>query len=120
LDVPLRDGQQFTQVQMRIQRDQQAPDKHKAEQTPQWEIRLAFNLEHLGPLQAVARLYKGRVSSEFWAEQAGTLQLVNNELGQLRDRLLTRGLEIGELSVHRGSPPQPRQAVQQRWIDEVT
>ena len=120
LDVPLRDNQQFTQVQMRIQRDQPAPDKHKAEQTPQWEIRLAFNLERLGPLQAIARLYKGRVSSEFWAEQASTLQLVNNELGQLRDRLLTRGLEIGELSCHRGSPPEPRQAVQQRWIDEVT
>jgi len=120
LDLPLRDGQQFTQVQMRIQRDQASPDKRHAEQAPQWEIRLAFNLDRLGPLQAITRLYKGRVSSEFWAEQAATLQLVNNELGQLRDRLLTRGLEIGELSCHRGSPPEPRQTVQQRWIDEVT
>src|SRR5690606_11779634 len=65
LDLPLRDGQQFTQVQLRIQREQQAPDRRQSEQTPQWEIRLAFNLDHLGPLQVVARLYKGRVSSEF-------------------------------------------------------
>ncbi|MFA5677971.1 MAG: flagellar hook-length control protein FliK [Pseudomonas sp.] len=120
LDLPLRDGQHFTQVQMRIQRDQSTPDKRDAEQQPQWEIRLAFNLDHLGPLQAIARLYKGRVSSEFWAEQSSTLQLVNNELGQLRDRLLTRGLDVGELSCHHGSPPEPQQAVQQRWIDEVT
>ena len=120
LDLPLRDGQQFTQVQMRIQRDQPAPDDRQAEQAPQWEIRLAFNLEHLGPLQAIARLYKGRVSSEFWAEQPNTLQLVNRELGQLRDRLLTRGLEVGALSCHHGSPPEPQQTVQQRWIDEVT
>ena len=120
LDLPLRDGQQFTQVQLRIQREQQAPDRRQSEQTPQWEIRLAFNLDHLGPLQVVARLYKGRVSSEFWAEQASTLRLVNSQLEQLRDRLLTRGLEVGELSCHRGSPPQPQQAVQQRWIDEVT
>ena len=120
LDLPLRDGQQFTQVQMRIQRDQSAADDRQAEQAPQWEIRLAFNLEHLGPLQAIARLYKGRVSSEFWAEQPNTLQLVNSELDQLRDRLLTRGLEVGELSCHHGSPPEPQQTVQQRWIDEVT
>ena len=120
LDLPLRDGQQFTQVQMRIQRDQPAPDKRDAEPMPQWEIRLAFNLDQLGPLQAIARLYKGRVSSEFWAEQPSTLQLVSTELGQLRDRLLTRGLDVGELSCHRGSPPEPHKAVQQRWIDEVT
>ena len=120
LDLPLRDGQQFTQVQMRIQRDQSAPDDRQAEPAPQWEIRLAFNLEHLGPLQAIARLYKGRVSSEFWAEQPATLQLLNRELDQLRDRLLTRGLEVGELSCHHGSPPEPQQTVQQRWIDEVT
>lgn len=120
LEIPLRDGQQFTQVQMRIQRDQSAPDNRQAEPTPQWEIRLAFNLERLGPLQAIARLYKGRVSSEFWAEQSDTLQRINAEMGRLRDRLLTRGLEVGELSAHRGSPPAPQQAVQQRWIDEVT
>ena len=120
LEIPLRDGQQFTQMQMRIQRDQSAPDNRQAEPTPQWEIRLAFNLEQLGPMQAIARLYKGRVSSEFWAEQSDTLQRINAEMGRLRDRLLTRGLEVGELSAHRGSPPEPQQAVQQRWIDEVT
>ncbi|MEZ2745426.1 flagellar hook-length control protein FliK [Halopseudomonas bauzanensis] len=120
LEIPLRDGQQFTQVQMRIQRDQSAPDNRQAEPTPQWEIRLAFNLERLGPMQAIARLYKGRVSSEFWAEQSDTLQRINAEIDRLRDRLLTRGLEVGELSAHRGSPPAPQQAVQQRWIDEVT
>ena len=120
LDLPLRDGQQFTQVQMRIQRDQTAADERQGEQVPQWEIRLAFNLDHLGPLQAIARLYKDRVSSEFWAERPDTLQLVSSELDQLRDRLLTRGLDVGELSCHHGSPPQPQQSVQQRWIDEVT
>ncbi|GGI93838.1 flagellar hook-length control protein FliK [Halopseudomonas pertucinogena] len=120
LDLPLRDGQQFTQVQLRIQQDKPAPDRRQGEQAPQWEIRLAFNLDHLGPLQAIARLQRGRVSSEFWAEKPDTLQLLHRELGQLRDRLLTRGLEVGELSCHHGTPPEPQQAVQQRWIDEVT
>lgn len=120
LEIPLRDGQQFSQVQMRIQRDGEAPNDRQTEQAPQWEIRLAFNLEQLGPMQAIARLYKGRVSSEFWAEQADTLQRISHQMDRLRDRLLTRGLDVGELSCHRGSPPEPRLAVQQRWIDEVT
>lgn len=120
LEIPLRDGQQFTQVQLRIQRDQDSSTNEHTEPTPRWEIRLAFNLEQLGPLQSITRLYKGSVSSEFWAEQPETQQLVTSHLDHLRDRLLTKGLEVGELSCHRGSPPEPHHALQQHWIDEVT
>ncbi|MEH6565515.1 MAG: flagellar hook-length control protein FliK [Halopseudomonas sp.] len=120
LEIPLRDGQQFNHVQMRIQQDNPPPNAKQAEPVPQWEVRLAFNLDELGSLQAIARLRKDKVSSEFWAERANTLSLVSNELTELRDRLLAKGLEVGELSCHRGTPPPPRQAVQQSWIDEVT
>lgn len=120
LEIPLRDGQQFNHVQVRIQRDDEAPSKKRGEQAPFWEVRLAFALDHLGSLQAIAKLYKGRVTTQFWAEQPGTLSLLNNELALLRDRLLAKGLEVGEISCHQGTPPQPNQALQQRWIDEVT
>ena len=120
LEIPMRDGHQFNHVQMRIQRDNPPPNAKQGEPTPQWEVRLSFNLEELGSLQAIARLRKDKVSSEFWAEQATTLKLVNNELTELRDRLLAKGLDVGELSCHRGTPPPPRQALQQTWIDEVT
>lgn len=120
LEIPLRDGQQFNHVQVRIQRDDEAPSKKAGEHAPFWEVRLAFTLDHLGSLQAIAKLYKGRVTTQFWAEQAGTLALLNNELTLLRDRLLAKGLEVGEISCHQGTPPQPNQALQQRWIDEVT
>lgn len=120
LEIPLRDGQQFSHVQVRIQRDDAPAKGKKQEQEPLWEVRLAFNLDQLGALQAIARLFKGRVSTEFWAEQQSTLSLLDQELVQLRDRLLAKGLEVGEMSCHRGAPPQPSHAVQQRWIDEVT
>lgn len=120
LEIPLRDGQQFNHVQVRIQRDDEAPSKKAGEQTPFWEVRLAFTLDHLGALQAIAKLYKGRVNTQFWAEQPHTLSLLNAELTLLRDRLLAKGLEVGEISCHQGTPPQPNQALQQRWIDEVT
>lgn len=120
LEIPLRDGQQFNHVQVRVQRDDAAPSKKTAEPIPHWEVRLAFDLDPLGPLQAIARLYKGRVSSEFWAERPGTLNLLDSELNRLRDRLLAKGLSVGELSSHQGTPPPPRQAVQQNWVDEIT
>ncbi|SDS12289.1 hook-length control protein FliK [Halopseudomonas sabulinigri] len=120
LEIPMRDGHQFNHVQLRIERETPPPSAKQAEPTPQWEVRLSFNLDELGNLQAIARLRKDKVSSEFWAEQAATLKLVNNELTQLRDRLLAKGLDVGELSCHRGTPPPPRQALQQTWIDEVT
>lgn len=120
LEIPLRDGQQFNHVQVRIQRDDEAPRKKGAEQAPFWEVRLAFSLDHLGSMQAIAQLNKGRVNTQFWAEQPTTLSLLNNELRLLRNRLLAKGLEVGEISCHQGSPPQPNQALQQRWIDEVT
>ena len=120
LEIPLRDGQQFNHVQMRIQRDSPAPDREQPEPVPVWEVRLAFNLDHLGSLQAIAKLRNDRVSSELWAEQQPTLALLNSELSTLRDRLLAKGLDVGEISCHCGTPPAPRQAVQQTWIDEVT
>ncbi|WP_022963795.1 flagellar hook-length control protein FliK [Halopseudomonas pelagia] len=120
LEIPLRDGQQFNHVQVRIQRDDTSAEAKQTEHLPHWEVRLAFNLDPLGSLQAIAKLYKGRVSSEFWAEQPQTLTFLHSELNQLRDRLLAKGLEVGELSCHQGTPPQPNRALQQRWIDEVT
>lgn len=120
LEIPLRDGQQFSHVQVRIQRDDASPEARQVEKTPHWEVRLAFSLDQLGSLQAIAKLFKGRVSSEFWAEQPQTLSLLNGEMRLLRDRLLAKGLDVGELSCHQGSPPQPNQSLQQRWIDEVT
>ncbi|SDR96555.1 hook-length control protein FliK [Halopseudomonas xinjiangensis] len=120
MDLPLRDGQQFSHVQARIQRDDPAPTRKQPEPTPKWEVRLAFNLGPLGALQSIARLYKGRVSSEFWTDRSDTLSLLDREVGELRDRLLAKGLEVGEISCHQGTPPEPRQAVQRRWVDEVT
>ncbi|GGE30686.1 flagellar hook-length control protein FliK [Halopseudomonas oceani] len=120
LEIPLRDGQQFNHVQVRIQRDESAPTPRQPEPVPVWEVRLAFNLDHLGSMQAIARLRNDKISSELWAERQETLGLINSEIGALRDRLLAKGLDVGELSCHRGAPPPPRQPVQQGWVDEVT
>ena len=83
-------------------------------------MELAFELDHLGPLQVRAQLLRGSLSSQLWAERAETTHLINAELGHLRERLQAAGLEVGELACSQGMPPQgPKTSLEQRWVDET-
>ncbi|MGE8385818.1 MAG: flagellar hook-length control protein FliK, partial [Pseudomonas putida] len=71
------------------------------------------------PLQVQAQFSQGRLSGHLWAEREQTARLIDSQLGALRQRLLERGLDVGDLECHPGIPPQgPRTRVEQRWVDE--
>lgn len=125
-EIPIRHGQEFIPLQAKLQREdtpQQQADGQREQRDPLeslWRIELAFDLPPLGPLQVQAQLSQGRLSGQLWAELAQTAQLIDSQLGALRTRLLDRGLEVGELQCHAGTPPQgPKTRVEQRWVDET-
>jgi hypothetical protein len=124
-EVPIRHGQEFIPLQVKLQREetpQQQADRQQASQDPLqalWRIELAFDLAPLGPLQVQAQLSQGRLNGQLWAERELTARLIDSQLGTLRERLLARGLDVGDLECHPGIPPQgPRTRVEQRWVDE--
>ncbi|MGB8973158.1 MAG: flagellar hook-length control protein FliK, partial [Pseudomonas capeferrum] len=124
-EVPIRHGQEFIPLQVKLQREetpQQQADRQHQEQDPLqalWRIELAFDLAPLGPLQVQAQLSQGRLNGQLWAEREQTARLIDSQLGTLRERLLARGLDVGDLECHPGTPPQgPRTRVEQRWVDE--
>jgi hypothetical protein len=128
LEIPMRNGQDIVPMQVKLQRED-APEKEnneekddsepKAAQEKLWKIELAFDLAPLGALQVQAQLLRGSLSSQLWAERADSAELISQELGYLRERLIASGLEVGELECSHGAPPQgPRTTLQQRWIDE--
>ncbi|MCE0911141.1 MULTISPECIES: flagellar hook-length control protein FliK [Pseudomonas] len=124
-EVPIRHGQEFIPLQVKLQREetpQQQADRHHEAQDPLqalWRIELAFDLSPLGPVQVQAQLSQGRLSGQLWAEREQTARLIDTQLGALRERLLARGLAVGDLECHPGTPPQgPRTRVEQRWVDE--
>ncbi|MFJ4457952.1 flagellar hook-length control protein FliK [Pseudomonas sp. NPDC089392] len=124
-EVPIRHGQEFIPLQVKLQREetpqQQADRQHQAQDPLQalWRIELAFDLSPLGPMQVQAQLSQGRLSGQLWAEREQTARLIDTQLGTLRERLLARGLDVGDLECHPGTPPQgPRTRVEQRWVDE--
>lgn len=126
-EVPIRHGQEFVPLQLKLQREEtpeqqagreRARDDHDA-LAALWRIELAFDLAPLGPLQVQAQLAQGRLSGQLWAEQERTARLIDSQLSALRERLLARGLDVGDLECHPGTAPQgPRTRLEQRWVDE--
>lgn len=121
LELPMRHQQEIIPLQIKLQREEGNAKGQKNEQKETlWRIDLAFDLEHLGPLQVRAQLLRGSLSSQLWAERVETTALINAELGNLRERLQAAGLEVGELACSQGMPPQgPKTSLEQRWVDET-
>jgi len=124
-EIPVRHGQEFIPLQVKLQREEtpeQQADREREQDDPLkalWRIELAFDLSPLGPLQVQAQLAQGRLSGQLWAQQEQTARLIDSQLGALRERLVARGLDVGDLECHPGTPPQgPRTRLEQRWVDE--
>ncbi|QKE63097.1 flagellar hook-length control protein FliK [Aquipseudomonas campi] len=120
LELPMRNQQDIVPLQIKLQREEQNNASKKEQKEVLWRVDLAFDLEPLGPLQVQAQLIRGSLSSQLWAERSHTAELIDHELGHLRERLLAAGLEVGELACRQGMPPQgPKTHVEQRWVDET-
>ncbi|MBA1200875.1 flagellar hook-length control protein FliK [Pseudomonas capeferrum] len=125
-EIPVRQGPDFVPLQVKLQREEtprQQEDSQRDSRDPLtalWRIELAFDLPPIGPLQVQAQLIQGKLSGQLWAERPSTAQLIDSHLGELRKRLLSRGLDVGDLACHAGTPPQgPTTRLEQRWVDET-
>lgn len=127
LEIPMRNMQDIVPLQIKFQREdapeKEQPKERREEREPKqqlWRVELAFAMEPLGPLQIQAQLIKGSLSSQLWAERPYTASLIESNLAGLRDRLLSAGLNVGDLDCHLGTPPQgPQTRLEQRWVDET-
>ncbi|WP_417694215.1 flagellar hook-length control protein FliK [Pseudomonas sp.] len=127
LEIPMRNLQDIVPLQVKFQREEtpprEQPQERREEREPKqqlWRVELAFDMEPLGPLQIQAQLLSGSLSSQLWAERPYTASLIENNLTALRERLVTCGLNVGDLDCHLGTPPQgPKTRLEQRWVDET-
>lgn len=127
LEIPMRTLQDIVPLQVKFQREEPAPDKDQPERKEKkdakqmlWRVELAFDMEPLGPLQVQAQLSQGKLSSQLWASRPFTASLIESHLGTLRERLVTSGINVGDLDCHLGIPPRgPKTGLEQRWVDET-
>jgi hypothetical protein len=128
LEIPMRNLQDIVPLQVKFQREEAPerepqPNERRDEREPKqqlWRVDLAFDMEPLGPMQIQAQLIAGSLSSQLWAERPYTADLIENNLFALRQRLLDRGLNVGDIDCHLGTPPQGNQTrLEHRWVDET-
>ncbi|MBV7552481.1 flagellar hook-length control protein FliK [Pseudomonas sp. PDM28] len=127
MEIPMRNLQDIVPLQVKFQREdapeKEQPKERREEREPKqqlWRVELAFAMEPLGPLQIQAQLIKGSLCGQLWAERPYTASLIENNLAGLRDRLVSAGLNVGDLDCHLGRPPQgPQTRLEQRWVDET-
>ncbi|KTB54888.1 flagellar hook-length control protein FliK [Pseudomonas sp. MAFF 301514] len=127
LEIPMRTLQDIVPLQVKFQREEPASDKDQPERKDKkdakqmlWRVELAFDMEPLGPLQVQAQLSQGKLSSQLWASRPFTASLIESHLGALRERLVTSGINVGDLDCHLGTPPRgPKTGLEQRWVDET-
>ncbi len=126
LEIPMRNAHDIVPLQVKFQREdppeKQPQDKPEAREIKDqlWRVELAFGLAPLGPLHVQAQLLRGNLSGQLWAERAYTVNLIESQLGNLRQRLLDAGLSVTDLDCHQGTPPPSSHTkLEQRWVDET-
>lgn len=126
LEIPMRNAHDIVPLQVKFQRedppekDAQDSPEVRENKDPLWRVELAFDLTPLGPLHVQAQLIRGNLSGHLWAQRVFTAELINSQLGHLRQRLNDAGLTVTDLDCHQGTPPQGAQSpLEQRWVDET-
>ncbi len=79
---------------------------------------MAFELEGLGPVQAVITLQQEQISVHFHAEQGKTNTLFNNYLDMLGSRLRHSGLDVAGIDCRQGQPEPLAEPVDAPILDE--
>ncbi|MEN9465610.1 MAG: hypothetical protein RL217_1791 [Pseudomonadota bacterium] len=121
LSFPLyyQDGQQAREVRVHLQQERDNNPKDANKPTTAWQLRLYFDLRHLGELDVDIALHYPKVRATFWSKEQHTLSLLQQELKPLQERLKQMGVEVEELHARYGKLPEPsRNQIRTRWVDE--
>lgn len=125
LELPVRLDTEISVLQIRLQAyitpEEHSPKPEKPNpMSIRWQIDLAFDWPSLGPLQVQTVVQPTGVSSQFWAERATTAQIIQQELGYLREQLQAAGLSVTTLNCYQGVSParKTHTAVAAYFVDE--
>lgn len=119
LDLPIRIGEQMENVELLLKRHRASDKASPAES--HWLIRLHFELEELGNLEAELKLRDdASMSARFWASKAETATLVDSKLADFAAGLNQQGIQIDNLSCQQGTPPRTETGIRRQLINLKT
>ncbi|VAX10831.1 hypothetical protein MNBD_GAMMA25-2480 [hydrothermal vent metagenome] len=126
VELPVRTDQGINLFDLRIQREvpfsppwtNEEGRQHQQVLSPRWSVRLAFDLEGLGPVQVVIGLQDEQVSVHFHAEDVQTNTLFNEYLATLGSRLRHAGLDVAGIDCQQGQPKPAAEIANTPLVDE--
>jgi hypothetical protein len=102
LELPVRQQDAVDIVSISIEDERNHAEESEAKN---WVVNLAVELPVLGALHVRVGLYQHSITSTFWCESPGSVELIENRLAELRTRLEKQGLKTLNLGCLAGSPP---------------
>ena len=103
-ELPIKHGNEVDVFDMRIHPDQDGSQQNASKQERPWTIMMAFNLEGLGAIRAQISLVNDHISTHWWAEQQQTVDLFQQHMSTLQDRLSHVGLDVDKVQCQCGVP----------------
>ena len=116
MDLPILQNDKIGNAELNI--TEYAPGAHDSEQSSIWKIKLHFDLEALGSLDAEVTIrHDFELSARFWAEKDDTVRLVRERFKGFNGHLSDTGFEVKELNIRQGEPSKPESTVRKSLID---
>jgi hypothetical protein len=91
----------------------------EAGETRMWQARFSVDVPEAGLVHARAGLRGETMSATLWAEEAETAQSMRDIAEELRAALASQGLEVLDLKILHGKPPQPMSAMPGHYLQSV-
>lgn len=101
LEVPVRDGDGFDVLQVRIEQDAEAA---QTAAEPNWTLGFTLDPPGLGAVHGQIRLRGAQVNVDLWAKNEAGAAALEEQTSVLSRLLESSGLQLGQLRVRQGTP----------------
>jgi hypothetical protein len=116
LDLPIKQGEKWDNLELRLSRE--GGSNAAGEMVSVWRVRLHFDLEEQGGVDAEIRLTDGHeISTLFWCENKETAARLRERSDEFSERLKLCGFDSTEVNWHEGVAPEQQQAVHKQLVD---
>lgn len=116
LDLPIKQGEKWDNLELRLSRE--GGSNAAGEMVSVWRVRLHFDLEEQGGVDAEIRLTDGHeISTLFWCENKETAARLRERSEEFSERLKLCGFDSTEVNWHEGVAPEQQQAVHKQLVD---
>lgn len=116
LDLPIKNGELWDNLELRLSRE--GGTNAEGEMISVWRVRLHFDLEEQGGVDAEIRLSDGHeISTLFWCELKETAEKLKARSEEFSERLRQCGFDSTEVNWHEGVAPEQKQAIHKQLVD---